>query len=235
MDDYYYTYDDDMYDGGVTFAHDKEFYENEGYENKVNVKDRIARLERAKKEGDSGDVSPPQPPPMEHSPPRQPPIEHSRSPPIDHSPPRPLPIDHSPPRPTTSIQYTADVKKPPDVRHTHNTYVIRDYRDDPAYVRLYDWGIGYIPSYYPYMRRKQLEESLAYALNREILLHRPMHEVKKIILSLLDSEMNKDKSPYIQEQPKKPTKKKTSKKTSKKKAIKKISKKKTSKKKSKKK
>jgi hypothetical protein len=94
-------------------------------------------------------------------------------------------------------------------------------------------GLVIFRTYYPYLRRKQLEDSIAYVLNREMLMHRSTYELKKMILSLLDSEMKKDSSPYIQDKSvsKKPAKKTSKKKTSKK-AVKKQSKK-SSKKKSK--
>jgi len=256
---YYYDYDGgdyyDGYDGGINYASSEEFFNKEGIDNKVDIKDRIAKLKRSKEQGDNDDeiplTQPPPPPPMPPyspppSPPPQPPQRVSPpQPPQRVSPPQPPqrvsplqpPQRVSPPHPPQRVSPpqpppTQQVQQPTNVRH-NTTYVVRDYRDDPVYVRLYDWGIGYIPTYYPYLRRKQLEDSIAYVLNREMLMHRSTYELKKMILSLLDSEMKKDSSPYIQDKSvsKKPAKKTSKKKTSKK-AVKKQSKK-SSKKKSK--
>jgi type IV secretory pathway VirB10-like protein len=232
MDNYYYDYNDDDYDGGMYFANSKELFDKEGIKNVISVKDRIAQLERTKREGDNDNLAipipPPQPPQRVPSPP--PPSQQRISPPPQSPPPQLLQPPQQAPQPQRVQQPQLQVPQ-------HTTYVVRDYRDDPVYVRLYDWGIGYIPTYYPYLRRKQLEDSIAYVLNREMLTHRSTYELKKMILSLLDSEIKKDTSPYIQDTSvtkklakKKVSKKATTKKPSKKKSSKKSSKKKTSKK-----
>jgi hypothetical protein len=220
------------YEGGAYFPTDDDFYKSEGIERPMSVNDRIlaAEIERKKKMG----LPPPPPPPPITTPPAPLPAPLPT--------PRPAPTISigttysPPPAPRVSTATQTDAITPPPVApqptRTHTTtYIVKD----PIFERLYDWGISYIPSYYSYIRRKQLEGEIANILKREMLLNRSTYELQRIIKNLLDSEMGtsstikQDKSPYIQQESatKKPARK-TSKKS--KKPARKTSKKSTAKK-----
>ena len=243
-----YVYD---YDGGIVFANDDEFYKHEGLTEKINIKDRIAKFEKkatpstpSTSEQSTTPIPPPQPisrsepqpissEPISRPPPIPQPIARPTSQPIAQPPPQPIQMENIETQAQPRVTHAATQAKPSPIVNkpssTHTTYIVKDYRDDPMYVRLYDWSLGYIPSYFPYLRRKKLEEYIANTLNREMLEHRSAYELQRIIKSVIDSEMKKDISPYIVQES---VKEKSLKSSSKKSSSKKSSSKKSSKKKS---
>jgi len=129
-------------------------------------------------------------------------------------------------RPTYVSPY---IVQSPVVHHYTNEY------NPIVYRRLYDYGVGYIPTYYSYDQRRRAEYLLENLIKKELLAKVTEEELQKVIkTTLANTDTNgkiitKEKVVrVIAKKPSKKTSKKKSKKTSKKKS-KKVSKKKAKK------
>jgi hypothetical protein len=116
--------------------------------------------------------------------------------------------------------------------------VVRHYVDSYSpivYRRLYDYGVNFIPSYYSYEQRRQIEYMLETIIKKQLLAKMGESELETTIRNAIKSSVDGN-SPENTEKlvaitsPSKPVRKVSKKKTSRKVSKRKVSKKKTSKK-----
>ena len=82
--------------------------------------------------------------------------------------------------PTTSTHTTHYIGYP-------SSYV----RYSPLYDRLYNWSLGYIPSYYSYSERKILENAIESLLKKELADNSDESLLKSVVKKFLDEKINK--------------------------------------------
>jgi hypothetical protein len=198
----------------------------------LNVQERIRRL----KLGLNPDVpmAPPAPPvhtapAMQDEATQTSPLRPSR-PPGQYT----LPAPSAPPSMQDEAVQTSPVRPPapPAQQTVRHEYIVNEY-SPVIYRRLYDYGLNFIPSYYTYEQRRQLEYMLENLIKRNLLNKLSESELRWSIRQALEKDIGPEKhkpTVIIKEKIVKPRKvsKKKSKKVSKKKS-KKVSKKKSKK------
>lgn len=218
----------DLNFGGVYYPNANNLWEAEGIKPEGNVNNLILKLEKER---------------LNKIPkaPSQPYQSFPISPPLP--PPQPKPISNTP----TYLYQPTPPKQPPPQKKDEYTQVTpqqqpiykyqqREPQKEVVYVkeynpivynRLYDWSLGYIPSYYTWDQRKRLEELLALLIRTELSNKYSSNRSKSELEQLIKDAIKKFNS-EVDIKPKKATRK-VSRKPKSKKASKKPKSKKTSK------
>lgn len=80
----------------------------------------------------------------------------------------------------------------PSSTHTtyHHIYPYTSYSGYlPLYRKLYDWSLGYIPTYYSYSERQRLEQALDSLIKRELIDRTDEHKLRSLITEFLNSKI----------------------------------------------
>jgi hypothetical protein len=167
--------------GGVYYNNPNELWLEEGITPSSSVNDVLLKLEKDKlaKKAINGVPAPP-PPPRPAAPPAPQPkpfVETTRE--VKYQSPYVNQV-------TTETQTTQSV--PPSHVPSKQTVVKDIYlMSDPVrYNYLYHLGLGYIPTYYTYERRRRLEDAIRSAVMRGLSMNKPQWEIEAIIKNIIN-------------------------------------------------